>query len=246
MRSGHAATAAAPVVAAGVGVRYGSVWVLRLASFTLIRSESGRATLGIAAPRAAPASATLVDLLAGRTAPGYGSLRVLGHDLGTPRGRALARQQIGVASRTGRIFPAVRVRGLVECAARRSVRPGSDRHLLVAAVLDRLGLTPWAEVPLRAAPDLVLRRARVAAACVHQPKLLIAHGLLDELGPRDRAVLTDLLRDIERDTAVVAIGRDPEPLAVLCDRVLTLDAGIVVDVPEPAPDAPAPVLARSA
>jgi hypothetical protein len=29
--------------------------------------------------------------------------------------------------------------------------PASDRDLLVASVLDRLALTPWADVPLRAA-----------------------------------------------------------------------------------------------
>ena len=70
-----------------------------------------------------------------------------------------------------------------------STRPGSpgltggDRHVLAAAILDRLSLMPWAEVPLRLAPDSIARRARLAAAAVHQPELLLLDGLLDGLPP---------------------------------------------------------------
>ena len=80
-----------------------------------------------------------------------------------------------------------RVRGLVDHAARLARLPGRDREVLAAAILDRLALTPWADVPLRAAPAVIARRARLAAAAVHQPELLLLDGLLDGLGPRDVA-----------------------------------------------------------
>src|SRR5262252_11031766 len=224
MRSGHAVSAIAPVVCAGVGIRYGNNWPIRLASFRLASPD---AALGVVT--SSPASAALLDLLSGRSAPAYGAMRVLGHDVTTPRGRAAVRREVGVASRHARILPAIKIRGHVERAARLAGQPGSDRHLLAAAILDRLALTGWATVPLRAAPELIARKARLAAACVHQPRLLLVDGLLDQLSERDLAVLADVIADLRRDTAVLALGRDADALRRLGGHVMALAAGILVD-----------------
>lgn len=249
MESGHAVTALAPVLAAGLGIRYSGGLPVRLASFRLGWSDLGTATLGIACPRTAAVSA-LIEALSGRLAPAYGSLRVLGCDMRLPQGRAAVRREVGTASRSARPMPAIRIRRLVERAARRSGQPGSDRHLLVAAILDRLALTPWAEVPLSSAPEPIARKARLAAACVHQPKLLLIDGLLDYLPPLDRTVLADVVRDAGRDTAVIAFGVDPHALALVCDQVIVLADGIVAARPAAMPGsaehaaAPAPEPAR--
>jgi ABC-type multidrug transport system ATPase subunit len=128
----------------------------------------------------------------------------------------------------GRPQPAFRVRGLVEHAARLARLPRRDRGPLAAAIVDRLSLTPWADVPMRAAPDVIGRRARLAAATVHQPDLLLIDGLLDDLPPRDSAALADALRDLGRDMTVVATGRDGAALALACGEVLTMADGILV------------------
>lgn len=227
MESGHAVTAVSPVLSAGVGVRIPGGMALRLASFRLDWSAVGRAALGIASPRS-PSTSVLIDTLSGRAEPAYGSLRVLGYDMNSAAGRAEVRRQVGTATRSARPLPAIRIRRLVERAARRSGQPGSDAHLLVAAILDRLALTPWAEVALGAAPELIARKARLAAACVHQPKLLLIDGLLDHLAPLDRTVLADVITDIEHDTAVIAVGLEPTTLSMVCDQVITLAEGIVV------------------
>ena len=88
---------------------------------------------------------------------------------------------------------------------------------------------PWAEVPLRAAPDVVVRRARLAAAAVHQPELILLDGLLDGLQPRDVTALTEAVRDLSRDTAILAAGCDGLALELACDEVLVLTDGIVVN-----------------
>jgi ABC-2 type transport system ATP-binding protein len=226
VESGHAAAAVAPVLCAGASVRYPSGWALRLASFRLDRSDLGSAALGVLTPRSV-ASVALVELLSGRVRPRYGTVRILGYDVTTTLGRTAVRRQVGTASRTQRPMPAVSIRRLVERAARRSGQSGSDRQLLVAAILDRLALTAWAEVPLSAAPELVARKARLAAASVHQPKLLLIDGLLDQLPPLDRTVLADVIRDLERDTAVIALGNDSDTLSLVCDHVLVLRGGIL-------------------
>jgi ABC-type multidrug transport system ATPase subunit len=226
VRSGHAVVAATPVLAAGVGLRHGGGCVLRSASFRLERPVAGTA-FGIVVPRAAAATA-LVDLLAGLTRPAYGELRVLGEDLTTVRGRSAVRGRVGVARRAARPQPAFRVRGLVEHAARLARLPRRDRGPLAAAIVDRLLLTPWADVPLRTAPEVICRRARLAAAAVHQPGLLLADGLLDDLGPQDAAAVADALRDLARDTTVVVTGRDAATLALACGEILTMADGILI------------------
>jgi ABC-2 type transport system ATP-binding protein len=215
------------VLAAGVGARRGCGWSLRAASFRLESPLSGQPALGLLVPDRAAASA-VIDLLAGLTAPSYGELRVLGEDMSTERGRAAVRARIGVARRDGRARPGIRIQGLVERAARRTRLPRHDRNLLAAAVIDQLGLTGWADVPLRSAPDLVARRARLAAATVHQPELLLLDGLLDGLDPLDAAELADGVRDVGLDAGVVAAGTDADTLTLACGDLLTLDNGILV------------------
>jgi ABC-2 type transport system ATP-binding protein len=227
MESGHAVTAFAPVHCAGVGVRYDGRWALRMVSFRLDQSDLGGASLGIVAPRSAPATA-LLGLLSGRITPGYGRLRVLGYDVSLPAARAAVRRQTGTASPAARPVGATRIRALVERAAKRSGQPGSDRHLLVAAILDRLALTPWADVAFGAAPELIARKARLAVACVHQPKLMLIDSLLDHLQPLDRTVLADVIRDLKRDTAVIALGAEAASLGLICDEIITLSGGILL------------------
>jgi ABC-type transporter Mla maintaining outer membrane lipid asymmetry ATPase subunit MlaF len=81
---------------------------------------------------------------------------------------------------------------------------------------------------VRAAPEPVARRARLAAAAVHQPELLLIDGLLDGLDPLDTAELAASIRDIGLDTGIVASGRDADSLALACGEVLTLANGILV------------------
>jgi ABC-2 type transport system ATP-binding protein len=227
MESGHAVTAIAPVLCAGVGVRSDSRWALRMVSFRLDQSGLGGAALGIATPRS-PATTALIGLLSGQIAPDYGTLHVLGYDMQVAKDRAAARRQTGIATRASRPVGATSIRALINRAARKSGQRGTDRQLLVAAILDRLGLEPWADVPIGAAPELIARKARLAVATVHQPKLLLIDSLLDHLQPLDRTVLADVIRDFNRDTAVIAVGADADALALVCDRVINLNGNILV------------------
>jgi ABC-2 type transport system ATP-binding protein len=221
-------TVTTQVLAAGVGARRG--WhggAIRSVSFRIDAPVYGTTALGIAISRRSVAT-TLVDLLAGLVKPAYGELRVLGEDMATARGRSAVRGKVGVARRIARPQPAFRVRGLVEHAARLSRLPARDRDPLAAAIVDRLGLTPWADVPLRTAPDVICRRARLAAAAVHQPELLLIDGMLDDLAPGELAELADAVRDLGKDTTIVAVGRDSAALGLACAEVLAMADGILV------------------
>jgi ABC-type multidrug transport system ATPase subunit len=226
VRSGPTVTEVTPVLAAGVGVRRGFGWVLRAASFRMGSAGPGPLAVAVVASRAAEATA-IVDLLAGVSRPAYGQLRVMGFDMTTQAGRGAVRARVGVARRSVKPHPALRVRGLVEHAGRRAGTPAGDRALLAASILDRLALAPWADVPVRAAPELIARRARLAAAAVRQPDLLLLDGLLDDLSARDVAALADAIRDLGRDTSIIAAGRDAAALALVGGEILTLSQGII-------------------
>jgi ABC-2 type transport system ATP-binding protein len=227
MRSAHALMAADPVLAAGIGVRRGGRWAVRAASFRIGPPMPGKSALGVQASEAWVAAA-LVDVIAGSSRISYGELRVLGFDMTTAAGRAAVRHRVGVARRNSRLLPGVRVRGLVEHAARLAVVSSSDRHLLAAAILDRLALSPWAEVPVRLAPEWVARRARLAAAAVHQPELLLLDCLLDGLPPRDVSALADSINDLGRDSGILITGRDGRALALACDEILLMSQGVLI------------------
>jgi ABC-2 type transport system ATP-binding protein len=225
--SAHAVMATDPVLAAGIGVRRGGRWAVRAASFRVSPPMPGKSALGIAT--AEPVAGTaLVDVLAGASRLAYGELRVLGFDLGTARGRRAVRSRVGVARRSSRLLPGIRVRGLVEHAARLAGPESGDRQVLAAAILDRLGLSPWAEVPVRLAPDAVGRRARLAAAAVHQPELLLADRLLDGLSLRDARALAEVISDLGRDSGILLTGRDGQTLALACGEVMLMSDGVLV------------------
>jgi ABC-2 type transport system ATP-binding protein len=227
VRSKEEVTMESPVLAAGVGVRHGWNWVLRAASFRMDSWAVGGTAVGIVTTRPAVGS-ILVDLLAGHARPAHGELRVLGEDLTTAGGRAAVRHQVGVARRSAWTQSGFRVRGLVEHAARVAGLPGGNRDLLTAAILDRLALTAWADVPVRSAPPAVIRRARLAAAAVHEPDLLLLDGLLDDLSPQEVATLAASVLDLARDTSIVATGCDAATLGLACGEVLTVADGVLV------------------
>lgn len=225
--------AASPVLAAGVGVRHGFTWALRTASFRMDAPLPGRTGFGIVTGRPRTAAA-MASLMAGLIRPEYGELRVLGEDMGTMAGRAAVAGRIGVARLPGWARPGLRLRRLVERAARLAPLPGQDEALLAAAILDRLGLTPWAQVPLRALPEVVRRQALLAAAAVHEPELIVVDRLLDRLPPAGLDALTGSVRRVGQDTAIAVTGCDAWALAQACDDVITMADGIIVSATEPA------------
>lgn len=218
--------AADPVIAAGVGIRRGRGYAVRSGSFRVAGDLPGGSVIGILSHPAH--AAAIIDLLGGVGRPAYGELRVLGHDMATIRGRAAVRRRVGVARRAARQLPWLRVRGQVAHGARLARHGWADRHVLAAAMMDRMALTPWADVQLGALPDGIARRARIAAAAAHQPELLLIDGLLDGLGRREMQAFAVAVRSLGQDCAVVVTGYDGEALTLACDDVLTLADGVLV------------------
>lgn len=182
--------------------------------------------MGIAGPPGAGKTA-LIDLLAGLSVPAHGKLWVLGEDLSCPAARAAVRCRIGLVPQPAGRPPGFTVRQLVAHAGWLAGLPGHEQDLAVARALDSLGLTDWANLPVRAVPVVTARLTWLAAASVHEPGLLLLDGILDGIGDRDAACVADAVRDAAMATAVVLTGRDSARLDRACGLVLTLAHGVV-------------------
>ena len=79
----------------------------------------------------------------------------------------------------------------------------------------------WAETSVR-------EGAGRPAAAVHEPDLLLLDGLLDGLSPQETAIVAGSMRDLARDTSIVATGCDAAALGLACGEVLTLADGVLV------------------
>jgi hypothetical protein len=51
--------------------------------------------------------------------------------------------------------------------------------------------------------------------------------LLDDLSARDVAALADAIRDLGRDTSIIAAGRDAAALALVGGEILTVSQGVI-------------------
>jgi ABC-type multidrug transport system ATPase subunit len=61
----------------------------------------------------------------------------------------------------------------------------------------------------------------------------------------ERVMLADIVRDLRRDTSIVALGQDADTLLLFCDQIAILSRGVLIGGTTTARGAPGP-LARVA
>lgn len=102
------------------------------------------------------------------------------------------------------------------------------------AALDRQGLRDPAQVATRYPHELsggMLQRVLIALAIVEQPDLLIADEPTTALDGAVQAEVLDVLAELRRDTglALLFVSHDLAVVAQVCDRILVMRHGVVVE-----------------
>ncbi|WP_245623200.1 ATP-binding cassette domain-containing protein [Spirillospora albida] len=225
------------IVARGMGVRRGGRWLLRPVTFGL--SEG---VVGLSGPPGAGKS-TLLATFATLRRPNAGILRILGHDTGNSAELRAVRARIGYLPRRFARAQNMTVGEFVAYAAYYK-RVGAAE---ARSVLKRLDLAEAAGTELALLPPDVRLRAGLAAACAHEPDLLLLDDPLGELcataapwptGAASQgghacgaalAELVPLLRTLA--PTVVISGEATEALTGWCDRLLTLSRGRLTEMP---------------
>ncbi|MFB4313122.1 ATP-binding cassette domain-containing protein [Actinomadura sp. 21ATH] len=218
-----------------MGVRRGGRWLLRPVAFGIAEG-----VVGLAGPPGVGKS-TLLATFATLRRPHSGRLDILGHDTGDTRGRRAVRSRIGFLPGRFRWSRNMTAEELVAYSAYyKKVRAPAARD-----VLKRFGIADDSRTELALLPSDVRLRAGLAAACVHEPELVVLDDPLEELyagrGTADEAAIAELIPLIGAlaPTVVVSAAR-PEQLAPWCRHVLTLARGRLTQY-EPRPTAPATV-----
>ncbi|TDC61862.1 ATP-binding cassette domain-containing protein [Actinomadura sp. GC306] len=219
------------IVARGLGVRRGGRWLLRPVTFGVPEG-----VVGLAGPPGAGKS-TLLATFATLRRPNAGALHILGHDVAHAAGVRAARAAIGYLPARFTRAEHMTAGEFVEYAAYYKRTSASAAR----SVVRRLDLAEAAGTELALLPPDVRLRAGLAAACVHEPDILLLDDPFGELcaaaepwptgagGPGRHALtaamaeLVPVLRTLA--PAVLVTADAPETLTGWCDRLLTLARG---------------------
>jgi branched-chain amino acid transport system ATP-binding protein len=193
---------------------------------------------------------TLFHIIAASLAPTSGDVVFLGRSLlGLPAHR-VARLGIARTFQNVQVFPGMTVlehvlvglhqrapAGLLSAALRTPALRRGERRLREEAwaLVRRLELEPWAEVPVDALPFGLLRRVELARALATRPRLL----LLDEPGsglhPGEKQAMASELRRVQDEgVTVFLVEHDMSMVMELADEVAVLDQGQLIAEGPPA------------
>ncbi|MFZ0012891.1 MAG: ABC transporter ATP-binding protein [Acidimicrobiia bacterium] len=134
---------------------------------------------------------TLMRVIAGLQRPSQGAVSVLGED---PRAHPAIYQKIALVPEDEAIYERLTARKFVELAAR--LAKVDDAKGRATHVLETVGLTDSAERLLGGFSKGMRQRAKVAAALVSDPDVLLLDEPLNGADPLQRAHLIALFRDL--------------------------------------------------
>jgi ABC-2 type transport system ATP-binding protein len=204
----------------GLTKRYGRRLAVDDVGFTVGEGE----IFGIVGTNGA-GKTTTVECLQGLRRPDGGRMRVLGLDPRTSgsqlRARVGSQLQESALPDWLRVEEAVRLFG------------DGDRD-----VADGL-LATWGLAPVRRAPFASLsggqrQRLFITLALLNQPHVVFFDELTQGLDPLARAEVWDVIRDVRRGgTTVVLVTHFMDEVEALCDRVVVMAGGRVVDTGTP-------------
>ena len=169
---------------------------------------------------------TLLRLCAGLLAPSSGEATVLGHDLGTARGRRAVRQRVGLLAHATFLYDDLTVADNVHFWARASGADPADAD----AAMARLGLDGrLADVAAARLSAGQRRRTSLAAMVARRPELWLLdepHAGLDAAG---RDLVDELVGDARRaGVTVLVASHELERATGLAGREVVLAGGTVV------------------
>jgi branched-chain amino acid transport system ATP-binding protein len=191
--------------------------------------------VGIVGPNGA-GKTSLFGLISGDLAPASGSIRFGGETVTRLDAAARCRLGIGRTYQVPRPFGDMTVFENVLVAVQQGA--GLRRRAswaLAAAVLERTGIYPDANVPAERLGLLQRKRLELARAMASRPRLLLLDEVAGGLTDPEVAQLVEIVRDIRRDgVAVLWIEHVVRALTATVDRLICLAGGSFVGDGEPA------------
>lgn len=202
--------------------RYRETVAVRDVSFSVEEGE----IVGILGPNGSGKTTTL-KLLMGLAFPDAGTATVLG----SPLEDRTWRQRVGYLPEHPYFYDYLTPREYLEYSGRLFDLERDRARANARRLLEQLGLTEAADVPLRRLSKGMQQRLGLAQALVNEPALVFLDEPMSGLDPIGRARVRDLIRSLREEGRSVFFSTHILPDAeALCDRVALLRGGRLLNV----------------
>jgi ABC-2 type transport system ATP-binding protein len=216
------------VVATGLGKRYEDLWALR----DLDLEVPAGSVLGLLGHNGA-GKTTAIRILTTLALPTEGTASVAGVNVvDDPAG---VRERIGLTSQTATVDDLLSARLNLELIGRLYHLPRKEARRRGDELLERVGLTEFADKLVKTFSGGMRRRLDLAASLIASPPVLFLDEPTTGLDPQSRNDLWELLRDrVKEGTTVVLTTQYLDEADRLADDIVVLDHGRVADRGSPA------------
>ncbi len=174
---------------------------------------------------------TLFNCVTGAFPPDSGRVALDGRDITGARMHVLARSGLVRTFQLMRPFHTMTTLENVTIAVQsRGVRPERAARAEAGALLERTGLSVWADAESGSLPTAVQKRLELTRALAMRPRVLLLDEVLAGLVPSERTPVLDLLDELRREEGVTMLFIEHIMTAVrrLSDRVVMMDQGAVI------------------
>jgi ABC-type multidrug transport system ATPase subunit len=194
-----------------------------------LRVRAGE-VVGLLGPNGSGKTTTL-KALAGLVRPTSGSCRIGGAAAGTDA----ARVQVGYLPESIRLPGYATGREWLGLCAAMSSSPAGQAPGRIAAILAWAGLAAEADQHLRTYSKGMAQRLGLAAAVVHEPRVVLLDEPASGLDPQGRLALLRLIRDLAgQGRTVIFTAHLLASLESVCDRIVILGQGRILAEGTPA------------
>ncbi len=203
-----------------IEVEAASKWFGQKVAVSKLTCSFGPGVTGLLGPNGA-GKTTLLRLITGLMRPSEGAVRLLGTDPAAARG---VYRHVGLVPEEDAVYPILTGRAFVEYAAR--LAGTADPAAAAAAALAQVELTADADRLIAGYSKGMRQRAKVAAALVHEPRVLVLDEPLNGTDPVQRARLIDIFRDMGAAGRTVLVSSHVlGEVERMADRVLAMVDG---------------------
>jgi branched-chain amino acid transport system ATP-binding protein len=212
----------------GVGKSFGGLRAVNDVNFTV----SGGELVGLIGPNGA-GKTTLFNLITGHDQPDAGEVTWRGERIDGLAPNLIARRGLVRTFQNPMVFEQVSVADNLSIA--RSARPTEPPGGLRERLISTCGLGPFLAQKPGNLPYGVKRRLGIALALMVEPSLLLLDEPAAGLNQGERQELVALLRTLSSSgLTLVVVEHDMRLVMNLCQRILVLDAGQLLDDGPPA------------
>lgn len=217
-----AATVPPPGDGAAVELSSVSRWYGNVVAVNDISFRLDRGITGLLGPNGAGKS-TILHMLAGFLAPSSGTVTVAG---GPARGRTGMYRSLGLVPERESVYSFLTGREFVAANARLQGISPPELDAAVARAIGRVELQSAQDRPIGTYSKGMRQRAKVAAALVHEPPILLLDEPFNGMDPRQRLQMMDLLREMAAEGRTILFSSHIlEEVERLAERVLVIVAG---------------------